>query len=160
MDPPQEDEEEEEEQKRTIMTGLVRRWPNGVVPYTISSSSTNTGECKITLQERYLIRAAMENIQRESDVRFRHATVEDSDWLDIDVTESGCFYSGPGLGFRGPRHGQHRINLEQARCMNKGTIIHEILHALGFIHEHNHPNRDQYVREGTIYFSSVTQCHN
>ncbi len=31
-------------------------------------------------------------------------------------------------------------------CINQGTVIHEILHTLGFFHEHSRPDRDQYVR--------------
>jgi astacin len=40
--------------------------------------------------------------------------------------------------------GEQRISIG-ATCYRHGVIIHEILHALGFFHEHSRPDRDQYV---------------
>ena len=30
-------------------------------------------------------------------------------------------------------------------CLQTGVVIHEIMHALGYPHEHNRPDRDNYI---------------
>jgi len=56
-------------------------------------------------------------------------------------------YSG-GVGY----HHYHHVNVSISSCHKKGAVMHEVLHTLGFFHEHNRPDRDNFV---TIHFDNI-----
>ena len=51
---------------------------------------------------------------------------------------TGC-YSAVGRVGR-----DQELNLEQA-CVQHGTVVHELVHAIGYYHEQSRPDRDDYV---------------
>ena len=66
----------------------------------------------------------------------------------IDGTQGGC-YSWVGMQ---QRAGGQVVSLSTRGCMYKGIIMHELLHAVGFHHEQNRPDRDNYLN---IYLENV-----
>lgn len=55
-------------------------------------------------------------------------------------------YSGIGCSsYLGMQGGRQLISLKRKGCMSRGTIIHELIHALGYDHMQNHYDRDNYV---------------
>lgn len=89
-----------------------------------------------------LITAAIDEIQRNSCIRFTTRTNE-NDYIEI-VSKSGCSSSVGKIG------GRQEVSLASSsgatHCMIKGIIIHELLHALGFYHAHSSMDRDNYVK--------------
>ncbi|XP_034425620.1 high choriolytic enzyme 2-like isoform X2 [Hippoglossus hippoglossus] len=57
------------------------------------------------------------------------------------------FYSGSGCSSNiGRKGGPQLISLKKNACVVNHVVQHEILHALGFHHEHKRSDRDRYVR--------------
>ena len=76
-------------------------------------------------------------------LKFRPKTIADTDWMEIEDSEEGCFADE---GFLGPGLGKHRLNIERTKCNYKEVIVHELLHVLGVSHEQNRPDRDEYIK--------------
>ena len=54
----------------------------------------------------------------------------------------------------GARSAKQRLSLGRG-CVWEKTIVHELMHALGFWHEQNRPDRDKYIR---INLDNVAEC--
>uniref|UniRef100_A0A4W6C312 Metalloendopeptidase n=1 Tax=Lates calcarifer TaxID=8187 RepID=A0A4W6C312_LATCA len=103
---------------------------NDYLPYTISDYFYDS--------ERASIERAMETFHQKTCIRFVPHRGQ-SDYLSIE-SELGCWST---IGRDG---GQQVVSLSVYGCLDHGIIQHELLHALGFYHEHTRSDRDKYVR--------------
>ena len=107
----------------------TRYWPNAVIPYTISSSFSNT--------ERQVIAKAFGIYAEKTCIQFKGRTTE-SDYISI-IRGGGC-YSYVGL-----QGGSQDVSIGNG-CARSVIVLHELMHAAGFLHEQSRSDRDQYVR--------------
>lgn len=71
------------------------------------------------------------------------------DYLVITNTNTGCWSSVGKIG------GKQELNLQSPGCLSKiGTPLHELMHAVGYTHEQNRWERDNYV---DIVWSNIQQ---
>jgi hypothetical protein len=102
--------------------GLVKessRWKERTVPYVIASSVSAT--------DRQIIKRAIDIYLSQTCIKFVPRTSE-KDYVSIENSNSGCWSSVGRIG------GKQVVNLQQGGCTSKiGTILHELLHALGKI---------------------------
>lgn len=88
--------------------------------------------------------AAMSEYHEKTCIRFVQAELggnhEPKDYIIIKPMKKLICYVET-LGNSG---GPQLVNLGKNHC-SKGTVIHEFLHKLGFIHEHSRPDRDEYI---------------
>lgn len=87
-----------------------------------------------------LIISAMREIERTTCVRFRQGPGPNNRFISITNYFAGCFSS---VGYQW--YAVQQLNLASV-CMRQGTILHELLHALGFYHQQNSADRDSFVQ--------------
>jgi hypothetical protein len=104
----------------------LKLWPNGIVPYHIQPDVTNPERIQqaFAMFEGTPIRFVLQN--------------GEADMLVFEPGEKDC------LSYVGRMGGNQPVWLSP-NC-SPDAIAHEILHALGFVHEQNRTDRDEYVK--------------
>ncbi|XP_049879665.1 zinc metalloproteinase nas-7-like [Pectinophora gossypiella] len=116
---------------RNGVRGDTARWPNGIIPYVI--------EGYFNQQQRDMIMKAIADYHRLTCLRFVPYNGQ-QDYLTIRSGNTGCWSSVGRIG------GRQEVNLQAPGCVSKkGTVLHELLHAIGFMHEQSRPERDDFV---------------
>lgn len=122
-------------------------WPNGVVPYRISNKLSASAEQKV--------RAAIEawnSIGAVTMIERTQATAAAfPNFIDfIDASQCASWVGFQNIGAQSIYTGD--------KC-SEGSMIHEIGHALGLLHEHTRPDRDSYVQ---VNWNSISpdKAHN
>lgn len=91
----------------------------------------------------------MYDIEKYTCVEFKTRKNQEPDYLYIKPG-NGC---SSNLGRIGSRQ---TVTLQKNGCMSRGTIIHELIHALGYDHMHSHSDRDKFVK---IVWDNVESKH-
>ncbi|XP_070379185.1 astacin-like metalloprotease toxin 5 [Dermacentor albipictus] len=112
---------------RAAVTRDAKLWPKGIIPYVFEQRPN---------RQKRLIREAMEQIEAVSCLRFVNRTTE-RDYVFIDRNDT-C---GSYVGRKG---GRQHLSLGLG-CMQIGSVMHELLHVVGFHHEHSRSDRDEYI---------------
>ncbi|CAJ0601396.1 unnamed protein product [Cylicocyclus nassatus] len=138
-------------------------WPGGEIPYEISPS--------FTYQELSLIQWAMIAFHKHTCIRFRPRTPNDMYYLSISKNyDRGC-WSDVGRATTGDsRTPEGKFKTEttfQSDCLNRQSVIHELMHIIGFYHEHQREDRDPRISAGRHnpdasmdYWTSINQAHS
>jgi Astacin (Peptidase family M12A) len=114
----------------------------GVIPYFISTGLPQSDIGKIRQAERIL--------ESQTNLRFSELTsfpAKGTDFIHFIVSPDNICAS---LGL-GNRAGIDTIFIASGYAV--GTFMHEILHKIGFLHEHNRSDRDTHI---TVHFNNIT----
>jgi len=105
-----------------------------VIPYTFAASVTSAAhqQAFIDAANEWAAWANVQFVPRTNQANY------------VTANDGGAGLSG-GNASVGMIGGQQFINIG-ATSWNRGTLIHEIGHTLGLVHEHQRSNRDAYVQ--------------
>ncbi|XP_065670711.1 blastula protease 10 isoform X3 [Hydra vulgaris] len=104
-------------------------WSTPVIPYVFHKSA---GSKVISA-----VKQAMEDFQTWTCVKFIKRTKEQN-YVNITSQNNGCWSELARVG------GEQEISLGDF-CNNKGSALHELMHTLGFLHEHTRMIRDKAI---------------
>lgn len=127
--------------KRVGYTAEFKRWPKGIVPIRIKKDDFSEEFIRI-------VKGATRYIMDRSCIQFKFDfnEAEFPDYVFINIGNGKTCSSQVG----NYRKGKQQVLLHE-KCTN-GSVVHELLHTLGFLHMHTAPNRDKYVQ---ILFDNI-----
>ncbi|VDN02044.1 unnamed protein product [Thelazia callipaeda] len=102
------------------------KWPRGRIPYILAAFS-----------QRAIIARAITAYTTRTCIRFTPKQSFDMDYIIIAKID-GCFADFAHVG------GPQQVSLAD-ECLSYATVIHELMHVIGFIHEHQRDDRDYFV---------------
>ncbi|KAI5632352.1 astacin (Peptidase family m12A) domain-containing protein [Phthorimaea operculella] len=127
----------------TVPVPWIKHWKHGIIPYFIDPKTYDNGLAEIIMQ-------AFDYFERATCIRLQRLREKPTDKMSIELVE-WVYITNP-MGIRQCVHSNEWIPNKGVQmvvfgydCMSTGEIVHEVMHILGFAHEHNRPDRDGYV---------------
>ncbi|KAG8280861.1 Dorsal-ventral patterning tolloid-like protein 1 [Homalodisca vitripennis] len=125
---------------KSLISDPTALWPGKTVYYDFAPG-------EFSLAQRQTIISALNDIMFASCIRFIRRTTQPT-YVVLRNNGIGC---AAAVGYHGS--GPLDLFLGGPTCQTRGTIQHELLHTLGFWHEHTRLDRDSHV---TILWQNIS----
>ncbi|KAI6214298.1 Zinc metalloproteinase nas-8 [Aphelenchoides besseyi] len=116
--------------RRNGVISTIKKWPQARIPYVLSTQYNE--------RERAVLARAFQEYHRKTCIRFAPKETFDRDYLYIGKID-GCYSDVGKAG------GRQELSLDDG-CMQYDTIVHELMHSIGFYHEHERWDRDHFIQ--------------
>jgi len=123
----------------------IQKWPSATIPYIVDSGFSRISSRVSALKQAiadYKANTCIKLVPRTNErnyVRF--------------INGDGCY------SYIGVSGGEQPISYGNGCDTTRGTPVHEIMHALGFMHEQQRPDRDSYISINYQYIESGTESN-
>ncbi|KAI6190886.1 Zinc metalloproteinase nas-4-like protein [Aphelenchoides bicaudatus] len=130
-------------QKLVMMRkATLNKWPNSVVPWMATGFSSD---------EKSKIRKALQAIESKSCFKFPEAQGSKyKNYVDIKKGAKGDCHAELGYQAR-----VQKLSLGEG-CVQPNVVQHEFMHAIGLIHEHQRPDRNNYI---SVYLQNILPAY-
>ncbi|OQV21661.1 putative Low choriolytic enzyme [Hypsibius exemplaris] len=113
----------------------LRQWPSKRIPFEIDPRAgfmSNETDMLMLAFKEFADKSCVQFVPRQNERDYVFITTD---------PKRGC------LSYIGWQGGKQEVFLLRPNCFYlKGTIIHELMHTIGFYHEHSRPDRDAHVQ--------------
>ena len=126
--------ETEDQQGHAAASEPIRKWENKIVPYNIHSTFDK--------KQRAIILAATTEVEDNTCISFVPRQLQ-KDYILFKKLDHGSICSS--IVGRQESGGRQHVNLTD-ECVERNTVLHELMHVLGFQHEHTRHDRDKHIQ--------------
>ncbi|XP_050353324.1 uncharacterized protein LOC126775428 [Nymphalis io] len=134
----------------SVQIPWIKKWRHGIVPFFIDPNTYDSFLAETILKAfDYIEKATCIRLQRLRERPTDKQSMQSVEWLYI-TNPSGirqCVHTNE----RKPNTGVQMVVFGYD-CLSQGEIAHEVMHVLGFSHEHTRPDRDRYI---TILYENI-----
>lgn len=116
-----------------------------IIPYTVRTGGWFSG---LDSGDKQTIQEAADVIAKHTCIRFVER-LDQEDYIEFYEDSNVC------QSYIGKKGGKQLLSLGSG-CKSRGHVTHELVHALGFFHEHTRPDRDKFVK---ILWDNIKSDH-